>query len=42
VKVIPAVGLDIFLRSAGHVLTIDKVILLLELVPKHENVAQIK
>jgi len=41
-RVIHAVGLDISLRGAKHVLTIDKVVLLLELVPMQENVALIK
>jgi len=38
----PVAELDIFLRDARHVLDTDQIVLLLELVPRQENVAQIK
>jgi len=38
----PAAELDISLRDAGHVLNTDKIFLLLELMPRQQNVAQIK
>jgi len=40
--VIPLVKLDISLRGAGHIVITDKVVLLLELVPRQENIALIK